>query len=48
VTVNVSDENRIKCFNSGMNDFIAKPVKLPMLRKIAIKALNNVITEKSL
>ncbi len=48
VTANVSDENRIKCFNSGMNDFLAKPVNLSMLRKIAIKALNNVITEKPL
>ena len=31
-----------------MNDFLPKPIKLPMLREIAIKALNSVTTEKSL
>jgi CheY-like chemotaxis protein/signal transduction histidine kinase len=48
VTANVSDKNRLKCINSGMNDFLPKPVKLPMLKEIAIKTLNNVTTDESL
>ncbi|MBU1342706.1 MAG: response regulator, partial [Proteobacteria bacterium] len=39
VTANVSDENRDKCLGGGMDDFIPKPIKLPILKALAQKVL---------
>lgn len=34
VTANVSDENRDKCLKIGMDDFIPKPIKLPVIKEL--------------
>jgi CheY-like chemotaxis protein len=39
VTANVSDENRDKCLSAGMDDFIPKPIKLPILKELTQKVL---------
>ena len=39
VTANVSDENRDKCLGVGMDDFIPKPIKLPILKELTQKVL---------
>lgn len=39
VTANVSDENRQKCLDVGMNDFIPKPIKPPLLKELTQKVL---------
>ncbi|MCD4677058.1 MAG: response regulator [Desulfobacula sp.] len=39
VTANVSDKNRDKCLGVGMDDFIPKPIKLPILKELTQKVL---------
>ncbi len=41
VTANVSTENKEKCLRVGMDDFIPKPIKLPVLKELAQKILEN-------
>lgn len=45
VTANVSEENRMQCLEAGMNGFIPKPVKLPMLEKLVQTVLGNDVPE---
>ena len=39
VTANVGEENRLKCLDAGMDDFIPKPVKPPVLKELVLKLL---------
>lgn len=40
VTANVMEEDRVKCLNAGMDDFITKPLKLSELKKVVQKYVN--------
>ena len=42
VTANASDEDRLRCRDCGMIDFIAKPVRLPLLQKVLDTHLSSV------
>ena len=37
MTANVLEEDKKKCFEAGMNDFVAKPITVNELKKILIK-----------
>lgn len=39
VTANVSDENRLKCLKTGMDDFITKPINLEKIQSVCMKYL---------
>ncbi len=41
VTANVSEENKDKCLGLGMDEFIPKPIKLPVLKELAQKVLKD-------
>lgn len=36
VTANISDENKEKCFNTGMNGFISKPISLEKIQETCL------------
>ncbi|MGZ0709078.1 response regulator [Coraliomargarita sp. W4R53] len=38
LTAHVIDEQREQCFTQGMNDFLSKPVKIPELIRVIVKA----------
>ncbi len=37
MTANAREEDKIKAFNSGMNDYLAKPVKIEEIKEVLIK-----------
>lgn len=37
MTANAREEDKIKAFNSGMNDYLAKPVKIDEIKEVLIK-----------
>lgn len=39
MTANALQEDRERCFEAGMDDFIAKPISLELTRKMLIKWL---------
>src|SRR5262249_2474498 len=48
MTANSEADNREKCLAAGMDDFINKPVQLPELEAVLLRALANRATTKEL
>ena len=44
LTANATTDDQDKCFDVGMNDFLAKPVNIESLRKILKKTRSNSVT----
>ncbi len=40
MTANINFEDRQKCFDSGMNDFVSKPINLNGLKELMLKWLS--------
>jgi len=41
VTANTGEENRNRCLDAGMDDFITKPIKLPLLKELSKKVISD-------
>ena len=43
MTAHAMKENRIKCLEIGMNDFIAKPIDPDILLSVLVKWINSAV-----
>ncbi len=47
ITANVTPEDRQKCFDAGMDDFVMKPFKISTLKDVILKYARNIHDEAS-
>lgn len=46
LTANITEQDRKKCFDAGMDDYMGKPYKIEMLRRLLCKWLDSILAKQ--